>query len=495
MVASPTTLEIKQILGKHMNNDIEICSEKNEPVSDVGPVVPIAANESGRRSFLRFLSLGAGGAVIGGAFACGRSAAAVPAVTKASALVGDQIFWNSIKDSFTRSTREIVLNVDAGTVVPKTALSALNRGRSLNGDKSFAPGGFTTLPTQRGAIGTILGAHPDDVALVNGATEGLVHALIGLSWQKDDVIFYTDHEHPNVISAIKSLEFIHKIFTVKIALPTSPLTTAAKIAEAVEAQVARRRPSKRAMCALVWSSPTYQTGLMLPIMRMAQIARKYDMVSICDAAHLMGMASIDFSRLDVDFLATCGHKWQCGPNLTAALLRNPRMAQKWSFNRSNSHQALSVDARTFGAKVSYTAMSSVAKFDSLIASCTLWDEIGRAKIEAYSLSLGAYLKSRLEQVWGTNSLRSPLKDPELLSGITSFDPFINSPLARQPAIHKNFVDRLRRDHGFIVRAVALPSNGEVVSAIRISTPLWIQHDDVDRLVGAMYSLSKQMHRG
>jgi len=477
-----------------VNNAIKNSFLENQPSPTLEATAEAPPSEIGRRSFLRFLSLGAGGAILGGAFGCGQSAMAAnsPAITRASALVDDQRFWDSIKQSFTRTTQEIVLNVDGGTVVPTSALSAMQRDRRSNGDKLAAVGGFTTLLSQRGAIGTILGAPPDNVALVNGATEAVVQALIGLNWRRDDVIFYTDHEHPNVIAAIKSLGYLHKIVSIAIPLPTAPRISAAEMASAIEAHVARHRPVKRALGALVWSSPTYQTGAMLPIARIAAIAKKYDLVSVCDAAHLMGMAAINFSALDIDFLATCGHKWQCGPSLTAALLRNPRLSGMWSINRTTNTDVMADAANSFGAQVSYTPMASTAKFDSLIASCALWDKIGRGKIEAYSLSLGAYLKSRIEQVWGVNSLRSPLSDPELLSGITCFDPFIDSPLARQANAHKHFVDRLRRDHGFVVRAVELPSNGLSNSAVRISTPLWVQHGDIDRLVGAMYSLSKEL---
>ncbi|GGC14265.1 aminotransferase class V-fold PLP-dependent enzyme [Pseudoduganella buxea] len=481
-----------------MNNEIDRKSKQNQLSSDAG-ASDHPAREHDRRSFLRFLSIGAGSAIIGGAFACGRSAlaagtdgsAGVAATTRASALVDDHGFWTSIQDSFIRSTSDVVLNVDAGSVAPKLALRALNRDSSVV-EKGVIAGGFTTLASQRATIGSILGAAPDDTALVNGATDGIMHALSGFNWKAGDMIFYTDHEHPNVISVIKSLEFVSKIVPVKITLPTSARVSAAEIAAAVEAKVARHRPAKRSLCALVWSSPTYQTGVMLPIARMAAIARKYDMVSVCDAAHLMGMASIDFSRLDVDFLSTCGHKWQCGPSLTAALLRDPRLAGIWSTNSQRSSGKAFGPSLGFGAEVSKAGVSSVAKFDALIASCSLWDDIGRSKIEAYSLSLGAYLKSRIEQAWGQSSLRSPLADPELLSGITTFDPFADTPLASKPKAYKLFVDQLRDTHGFIVRAVKLPSDGQVRSGIRISTPLWVEQGDIDRLIDVMQKLAKKI---
>lgn len=451
--------------------------------------------ESNRREFMRFLSVGAGSAIVGGVFGCGGAAMAAAsdtlspaAVTRAGALVGDAAFWDKVREAFIRPASEVAFNVDAGVVAPRIALSALQGKAKAETAIAQAAAGFTSLPAQRAVISKALGASADDTALVGGATSGVMHALTGLSWSEGDVIFYTDHEHPNVIALIKSLQGFYKLVPVVIPLPKNPYVSAGEIAAAVESVVARHRPANRSLCALVWSSPTYQSGLMLPISRLAKIARKFDMVSICDAAHLMGMAAIDFRRLDIDFLATCGHKWQCGPSLTGTLLRDARMSGRWRHN-GNTAGMKQLSPQSFGAQVSMTGSGAVERFESLIASCALWDEIGRSKIEAYSLSLAAYLKTRIVGVWGENSIRSPLADPELFSAIISFDPFFDSALAQQPNAYKAFARELQKTHGFTVRAVKLPSGEHASSAIRVSTPLWVDQDDVNRLVEAMKSVA------
>lgn len=457
-----------------------------------------SAEDHNRRAFLRFLSIGAGSAIIGGAFGQGKTAMAAAfdtaneeGITRASALVDDQAFWDSVKESFIRPTSEVVFNVDSGVVAPRVTLNTLSRGlvKASPEGSGLIKERFTSLQGQREIIGNMMGAHADDTALVNGATSGIMHALTGLNWREGDVIFYTDHEHPNIISVIKSLRDFYKIIPVEIPIPASPYITAVEIARVVEQAVSRRRPEKRRLCALVWSSPTYQTGVMLPISRLADIARRFDLVSICDAAHLMGMAAIDFARMDVDFLGTCGHKWQCGPSLTGALLRGHRMTGIWSPGGISKANGATLAEISFGARLSMTGAKSSDKFDALIESSLLWEKIGRSKIEAYSLALGAYLKSRIEHVWGAKSIRSPLVDPELFSAITSFDPFYDSKISDQPQIYKLFADQLREINGLVVRVVKLPPEKNNRLAIRVSTPLWVNHHDIDRLIDAMRALT------
>ena len=71
--------------------------------------------------------------------------------------------------------------------------------------------------------------------------------------------------------------------------------------------------------ALLFSSPTYTTGALLPIRMLAGLAGERGIVSIVDAAHLPGMLHRGFAEMGVDFLAGSGSKWQCGPAGTGIL--------------------------------------------------------------------------------------------------------------------------------------------------------------------------------
>lgn len=74
---------------------------------------------------------------------------------------------------------------------------------------------------------------------------------------------------------------------------------------------------------IAFSSPTYARGILLPIREIASLAQRHGIVTICDGAHLPGMFPIDLRALGIDFFASAGHNWQCGPLGTGMLyIRN-----------------------------------------------------------------------------------------------------------------------------------------------------------------------------
>lgn len=135
-------------------------------------------------------------------------------------------------------------------------------------------------------------------------------------------------------------------------------------------------------------------------------------------------------------------------------------------------------------------------FSARVKACEQWDEIGRQKIETYILTLGSYLKERIAERWGVERLYSPKDDPKLLSAITSFNPFQNPADVLDSAKSGAFVSRLLNEYprGFVIRNVNVPVIGSARDhyAIRISTHLWYNASDIDRLVNAMWDLSRKM---
>jgi selenocysteine lyase/cysteine desulfurase len=124
--------------------------------------------------------------------------------------------------------------------------------------------------------------------------------------------------------------------------------------------------------------------------------------------------------------------------------------------------------------------------------CDLWDKIGRQRIEDYVLSLSAHCKQKIQEVFGDiGTLFSP-DIPELSSGLTAFNPF------EDPTDSTNIVtfrDRLRDEYGFIIRSTNFKIKLDDLKdnyALRISTHLFHNHQQVEDLVDAMYDLYQDM---
>jgi isopenicillin-N epimerase len=112
------------------------------------------------------------------------------------------------------------------------------------------------------------------------------------------------------------------------------------------------------------------------------------------------------------------------------------------------------------------------------------------------LALSAYLKEKIVERWGLDSLYSPKDDPKLVSALTSFNPFQVKTDVMDATESNTFVARMLSDYPqhFVVRN----SNFAVIGApsdhygVRVSTHVWHDANDVDLLVDAMWDLSRKM---
>ena len=159
--------------------------------------------------------------------------------------------------------------------------------------------------------------------------------------------------------------------------------------------------------------------------------------------------------------------------------------------------------RTTTAKETYDIAASVTScgsvhtpmFMALAQACAQWDSIGRKKIETYDLTLSSYLKEKIVERWGVDSLYSPKDDPKLLSALTCFNPFQNKDDVMNGTKSSTFVARMLSDYpqGFVIRNSNFPVIGAAADhyGVRVSTHLWHDARDIDLLVDAMWDLSRK----
>jgi selenocysteine lyase/cysteine desulfurase len=143
-------------------------------------------------------------------------------------------------------------------------------------------------------------------------------------------------------------------------------------------------------------------------------------------------------------------------------------------------------------------LSSIGSRDApglraLADSCAMWDEIGRQTIEDYVMGLSMHLKESIAERWGVEALCAPKDDPELLSALTSFNPFLDNSSIFSSSASSAFVARLRNEYGFIVRNTNVPVIGSPnIFPLRASTHLWHSKSEVDRFVDAAWSIANSL---
>jgi len=486
---------------------METRSLKHRDMTPADAVAAAPAHWSpSRRDFMRILGSGAVLATLGPLAGCSKGHASSPIDELREQLLADEAFWASVRDMFVLNPAKRFMNVGTAGSMPKVALDLFD---TENRAKAAESGnGYTNLLAERTQVAPGFGVDPDELAFSANTSSGMCHAILGIDWKPGDVIVTTNHEHGGGETPMAIAVARYGIEIARVALPVGNDQTAQTYVTLFDNRIRELKAQGKRVRAMMFSAPTYKTGTMLPIAELMGVVKQHELISIVDGAHLPGMMAYDYAQLGMDFMSGAGHKWQCGPGSTGILIvrnklrpSNPLPLPEWFPIHTSSwpaHQRPSTRTPSYDIASTITACGSLhtPMFHALVSSCQLWDQIGRKKIETYDLTLSAYLKERIAALWGVERLYSPKDDPKLVSAVTSFNPFLNQNDVLDSAKSGQFVARMLSDYspGFVIRNVNVPVIGAPSDhyVIRISTHLWTSASDIDRLVEAMWDLSRKM---
>jgi isopenicillin-N epimerase len=398
----------------------------------------------------------------------------------------------------------------------------------------------------RNTIAPGFGCDPYELVMSFNTTDGLWRIVMGIPFQPGDEIISTNMEEDAGISALNILRDRFGVVVKTVNLPTNDAYSDLEILDRFAAELT---PNTKAV---LFSSPIYLTGARLPEKELCRWAAANNIISIVDGAHLPGMCSINLHDMGCDFFSGAGHKWQCGPGQTGFLyIRNGFDPDDQILRRPTSDYAL------FGVPSDYVDIlvpgytntnplptyyptntliygttgillngqrnpdDNIAAVLQLIGNgsrpsqkaltevCQMWDDWGRADIEAYLVSLAQYLRARLVDIWGPQCLSvSYTEDVELVAqtGLTSFNPFspnfdynavlTTTQASAQKAASGTAVSTLSNDFNIVIRNNSVPhalrgdpsqnaAPGTFSSPLRVSTHLFHSMEDVDRLINAL----------
>lgn len=517
-----------------------------------------------RRDFLRAVTALGGLAAVGGLSGCGDgSGDAIAQTTQTlaeqmrSALLSDAAFWEEVQKRFILNPSKLFMNIGTAGSMPKVTVDRFNSENITYAVES--QNGYSNFLTQRTAIargaaagqtpaaGNGFGVDPDELVISYNTSDGMNHAILGIVWERGDCVITTNREHPGGDVPLAVARDRYGLIVRRITLPVGNNQTAAGIAKQFADEIDAARAAGQRVRALMWSSPDFLTGTMLPIRRIVDVAIQKSagfspIITICDGAHLPGMMAYDYAALGVDFMAAAAHKWQCGPGSTGILIirnkvrasanplplpayfpvvtsglsgtassaaitdgRDPA-AQRllvgtvpWA-NRAGSTSSTAVF--DIGGVIQSCGSKHVPLINAVAESCAMWDSIGRRKIETYIVTLARYAKEKIAADWGVDALYAPKDDQELLSALTAFDPFFglpNGPTGTTAAaaiasstLSGQVVSRMSSEDNIIVRNTTVPTPGGNRYPLRMSTHLWHDPNDVDKALASARRIARSV---
>jgi len=160
--------------------------------------------------------------------------------------------------------------------------------------------------TARAALAEFIGADADDLVFVPNATAGVNAVLRSLRFERGDELLVTDHEYNACRNALEFAATQWGARVTAVAVPF-PVASADDIVTAV-----MERVTPRTRLAL-FDHVTSQTGLVMPIQRLAEELASRGVETLVDGAHAPGMVPLNLRKLGVTYYTGNCHKWLCAP--------------------------------------------------------------------------------------------------------------------------------------------------------------------------------------
>ena len=162
------------------------------------------------------------------------------------------------------------------------------------------------LAEARAALGTYVGADPDDLVFVPNATSGVNIAAWPLGLEAGDEVLSTNLEYGALDLMWQHVCGDFGARYVRAPVPL-PLGSEDDVAEAVWSRVTERTR------VLFLSHHTSGTALTLPVGELCRRARERGIATVVDGAHVPGHFPLNLRELDPDFYSGNCHKWLCSP--------------------------------------------------------------------------------------------------------------------------------------------------------------------------------------
>ncbi|HEX4772555.1 MAG TPA: aminotransferase class V-fold PLP-dependent enzyme [Bryobacteraceae bacterium] len=149
----------------------------------------------------------------------------------------------------------------------------------------------------RRAVATLIGAGPEEIAIVKNTSEGIAMVAVGLHWRPGDRVVAFQEEFPaNYHPWARLLARGVEITWLSIYDPLE------KIAAAV-----------RGAKLLAISFVNYLSGYRVELQKIGELCHAHSCFFFVDAIQGLGVFPLDVNACHIDALASDGHKWLLGP--------------------------------------------------------------------------------------------------------------------------------------------------------------------------------------
>lgn len=131
-------------------------------------------------------------------------------------------------------------------------------------------------------------------------TIALNQIINGIEWKNNSVIYLSPYEH-NAVA--RTVEFISKRKNIKVKLLPLDENSLEIDIEKTKYEFSKDKPD-----AIFCTHISNVTGYILPVRQIFGVGKKYNCITVLDAAQSLGLIPVDSSTINADIIAFTGHK-------------------------------------------------------------------------------------------------------------------------------------------------------------------------------------------
>jgi selenocysteine lyase/cysteine desulfurase len=377
-------------------------------------------------------------------------------------------YWTAIRKQFLIPEDEVYLNNGTVGSSPMPVLTAIfecyrDAERMAQSDPEDYPiWGYAAWNQFRDPLAAFVGCKRDEIALVRNATEANSYIANGVDLKAGDEVLITDQEHPGGEHPWDLRAKRYGIVVKKITLP-KPVPDAATVLNLFSEAITPRTR------VIFFSHITTVTGVVLPAKEICALARSKGILSAVDGAHVPGMMKLDVHDLGCDLYSASPHKWLQATKGTGFLyVRDEVIDRIWNTIATEGWDDTKIRAERFQR----IGSSNVPTLCGLRAAIELANQIGMERIEKRHRQMADYvLEEMLKR--GATSWTSP--SAALRCGIAT----VNIAPLKMPDTEN-----------WLWKEKKIRIRGGAPSKIRISTPYFVLHKDVNRFLASFDDYKK-----
>ncbi len=397
----------------------------------------------------------------------------IPADLSPEQLAQDESFWAKVAQLYDKA--QGIVNLEHGywgKMSHPVQSAFIEATKMVNTQLSFYARKSYNEDTKYSVIkvAEALGAQAEEIVLTRNATES-IHNLIRQynDLGENDTVLFTDIDYPSFKETMQWLASSRNQKAVEVVLPAQ--ANQQQIID-LYTQAFDQHPNLKLM---LLTHVSNQHGLVLPVKKIAKIAKQRGIDVICDCAQSWGLLNFKITDLGVDWAGFNLHKWIGSPVGVGALYMKKGSLEKIS-PYPGEHDANNTNAST---RV-HTATTNFASILTIPAAINFHQSIGPANKEARLRHLRSLWTSEAKNMPHIEVLGG--LDEESSTGMCSFR--LRGKTSLDDA--KHLQKRLENEFGvFTVLRKGLASG----CCIRITPQIFISATEVQQLVRAMQALA------